>query len=228
MSDALIVVESGAGRFFVKGMRNLDGGRLDSLDRELSVNAHLDGIAPGLVATLRDATWVAGVFDYIDGAPIDLTTPEGARCLAGLIDRVADLRLPVELDWPETRWDRFCDAPELLRGRTICHGDPHGNNVIIEPSGRAYLVDWAWPTLGAAFIDATLLANQLICAEHSPQEAEAVVSDIRGWRDADPQAIDAFLLANVRMMEERYARTDAAWIKAVLDAWREWLSYRTP
>lgn len=229
MSDALLLVESEAGRFFVKGMSNSPGGRLDSLDRELTVNSHLDGIAPRLVATLRDATWAVGVFDYIDGAPADLKTPDGARCLARLIDRVSDLRLPVELDWPETRWDRFCETPELLRGRTICHGDPHGNNVIIErASGRAYLVDWAWPTLAAGFIDAALLANQLICAEHSPQEAEAIVSDIRGWRNADPKAVDAFLVANVRMVEERYARTEAPWIKAVLDGWREWLGYRMP
>jgi hypothetical protein len=92
---------------------------------------------------------------------------------------------------------------------------------------RAWLVDWAWPTRGAGFIDPACLVLQLVAAGHSPAQAEAWASRCPAWAQADPRAIDAFVRADVRMHEAFAARRpEADWLEAMAASAREWAAHR--
>jgi hypothetical protein len=78
------------------------------------------------------------------------------------------------------------------------------------------MVDWAWPTPGAAFIDPAWLVLQLIAAGHSAEDAESWAADCRAWTDANPSAVDAFATATLRMhLARSERRPDASWITAM-------------
>src|SRR6202035_4776557 len=69
---------------------------------------------------------------------------------------------------------------ELIKGR---HADWNPLTVLIT-SGRGYLIDWAWPTRGAGWIDPACLIIRLIAAGHTPQSAEDTVRAFPAWQAA--------------------------------------------
>ncbi|MCF2527047.1 phosphotransferase [Yinghuangia soli] len=226
MSDLLLFVDTDAQRYFVKGQRNRPGGRLDSLKREEAINPFVRPVAPSLRQRIEDADWYILVFDAVEGRHASfLPGSSDLPAVAGALDRVGSIRAPeVAKDWTEHRWDRFSDTPELFRGDALLYTDINEDNVLI--GADVHLVDWAWPTLGAGFIDPALLVIQLIAAGHAAADAEAVVAECRQWRSADPPAIDAFCAANVRMWGARQERSSAAWFGVMLDACRVWAKHR--
>jgi hypothetical protein len=82
----------------------------------------------------------------------------------------------------EDRWRLYVDEPEqadLFAGPALTHSDWTPDNVLIAP-GRAWLIDWAWPTLGAPWTDPACWILRL----------------------ADPAHINVFAAANVRLWDE--------------------------
>jgi hypothetical protein len=120
-ADLTAVVRGEKGRFFVKGMRNRPGGRLDSLVRERLINPFVRPVAPALRWSAEDDAWTALGFAVVDGRPSDFVpgSPD-LPAIVALLDRIADLPLPdVARAWTETRWDRYTAGPaeaELFRG----------------------------------------------------------------------------------------------------------------
>ena len=54
------------------------------------------------------------------------------------------------------RWAAYVDSEadlQLLDGDALLHTDFNPLNILLGPD-RAWIIDWAWPTRGAAFIDA--------------------------------------------------------------------------
>ncbi|MGH8966804.1 MAG: protein kinase, partial [Actinomycetes bacterium] len=137
---------------------------------------------------------------------------------------------PVAREWPENRWDYFAaDTAEtaLFRGETLLHTDINPSNVLI---GRqhTWVVDWAWPTRGAAFIDIACLVVQLIASGHHPESAEEWASSCAVWAEAEPKAVDAFAAANLRMYRRRADRNpETEWLQAMADAAQKWADLRT-
>jgi hypothetical protein len=55
----------------------------------------------------------------------------------------------------EDRWKPYVDdpaSPTLFAGSALTHSDWTPDDVLVSP-GRAWLIDWAWPTLGAGWTD---------------------------------------------------------------------------
>ncbi|MFJ3494833.1 phosphotransferase [Streptomyces sp. NPDC086091] len=230
-SDLTAVVEGADGRFFVKAMRNRAGGRRDSLIRERLINASLGGIAPPLLWDEMTDDWLVLGFALIDGRSADFAP--ASPDLALVVDAIGEIgRLslpPIAQDWAETRWDRFAsDSSEaaLFRGDALLHTDINPSNFLVA-KGRTWVVDWAWPTKGAAFIDPALLVLQLIAAGHTPASAEEWAERLPAWRTAPSHAIDAFAAANLRMYRAASTRKpDADWLTAMVDACRRWAEHR--
>ena len=89
------------------------------------------------------------------------------------------------------------------------------------------VVDWSWPTVGAAFIDPGMLLLELLSAGHSPAEAEKWVKGCAAWRDTDPRAIDVFVSATVRQHAHFVTRRpDETWLKTMLAAAEAWAEHR--
>jgi len=83
-----------------------------------------------------------------------------------------------------------------------------GREAMINPHVRAvaprllWIIDWAWPTRGAAFIDAACFLIWAMAAGHSASQAEALAAQCPGWQHAPSAAIDVFALASTRLYNE--------------------------
>lgn len=230
-SDLTALAECEQGSFFVKAMRNTAGGRRDSLLRERDVNPYVGEMAPRLRWQVADEAWVVLGFEAVEGRVAEIGP--GSADLGAIVELVAAvgaLELPeVARDWQETRWAAYADDPgdaELFRGDTLLHTDVNADNVLVG-EGRAWLVDWAWPTRGAGFIDPACLVLQLIAAGHTAEAAESWAARCPAWGAAEPRAVDAFVRASVRMCRafaER--RPEAGWLDAMVVAAEAWAGYR--
>ncbi|MFK0114699.1 hypothetical protein [Streptomyces sp. NPDC090994] len=230
-SDLTALVDCGEGRFFVKAMRNRPGGRRKSLIREKQINGHLGHISPPLLWDVESADWLVLGFEVIDGRSSDFApgSPD-LPLVVGVLGEIGRLSLPeIARTWTETRWDRFAlnsSEAELFKGHSLLHTDINPSNCLVVKR-RVWAVDWAWPTRGAGFIDPALLVLQLIAAGHTPDGAEAWASELSAWREAAPEAINAFVAANLRMYRAAAERKpDEDWLKAMAEACRAWAGHR--
>jgi len=229
-TDLVAVVEGEKGSFFVKAMKNLPGGRRDQMLREKVINPYVRSLAPALLWCAEDDEWIVLGFERVRAREMDFT-PASADLpvVVELLNRVHDLELPeVAREWPETRWDWYADkgASDLFRGDTLLHADINPANLLVG-EGRSWVVDWSWPTRGAAFIDPAVLVVQLISADHTPADAEAWASKCTAWTNADPRAIDAFATADARMNRRRALRKpDERWLTAMAEAAEAWAAHR--
>jgi hypothetical protein len=130
--------------------------------------------APAPLAGEELAEIVHGWRELAAAPPADL----GAWALQHL-DDLADL---------ETGWLAAAD------GDTLLHGDINASNLLIT-DGRVWLIDWAQPVRGAAWIDVADLVPHLVLAGHTPAEAESVVQASPVWRATDPDVITSYAAA---------------------------------
>ncbi len=109
----------------------------------------------------------------------------------------------------EQRWAAYLDnnaARGLLAGQTLLHTDFNPLNVLIG-TGIAWIIDWAWPTRGAAFIDPACFLLRLMLGGHTAAQAETWAAQCDSWAAASERAIDAFAVACARLYAE-IARED--------------------
>jgi hypothetical protein len=230
-SDLTALVDCEKGSFFVKAMRNRPGGRRDSIIRERAVQPYVRSVSPALLWHAEDDEWIVLGFEVVEGSRPDFGP--GSPDLPGVVDlinRIGDLALPeVARDWPETRWNRHVPdkaKAELFRGETLLHTDIHPNNLIIGDRDT-WVVDWAWPTRGAAFIDPACLVVQLVSSDHSPESAESWAARCKAWANADPEAINAFGAAYVWMLwRHAKRRPEETWRKEMAQAVESWANHR--
>ncbi|MBH1938362.1 protein kinase [Streptomyces sp. AV19] len=232
-TDFAAVIDSEKGSFFVKAMFNRPGGRRDSILRERAINPYVQPLSPRVLWSVDgdDAGWIILGFEVIDGRDLDFEPDSPDLHIAvGLLNRAASLELPdVARDWREDRWDAYVRSEDELtffRGDALLHTDINPSNTMVGDAG-AWLIDWSWPTRGAAFIDPACFVVQLISAGHSPESAEGWAARCTAWENADPKAIDAFAAADLRMhraIADR--RPDEAWLTAMAEAAQAWADHR--
>lgn len=217
------------GTFFVKAMRTGHRGRLNSITRERDINPYVLHLSPVLRWWAEDGEWMVLGFEPAKGRyarfrPGSSDLPG----VAGLINQVQATAVPEVADsWSEYRWWRYTapDERDLLAGDTLIHGDINPFNILIG-DGRTWLVDWAWPTHGAAFINPSLWVVQLIAAGHVPAQAEAWAMRSPGFSEASRQAVDVFAAAQIRMYEDRVGRGLGQVLPELDAAARSWANHR--
>ncbi len=206
-SQLAVVLDTDAGTVFVKGLR---------VDH------------PGVVRQGRED---ALAFEYIDSVRHADYSP-GSPDLARVIDamhRLAAIGCPdLPVKQARQRWAAYVDCEadlEVLDGDALLHTDFNPLNILVGPD-RVWMIDWAWPTRGAAFIDAGCFLIRAMAAGHSASQAEALASMCPGWRQAPFAAIDVFALASARLYGE-IARNDPQPFKQRLAAIaHEWACHR--
>ncbi|WP_067460444.1 hypothetical protein [Actinomadura macra] len=219
---AVLITESGS--VFVKGLHR-DYPRRWTQDMEALINPYVDQLAPRLLWRVEGEWDVLG-FELLDGRhsvyqPGSADLPKVAETITALGD-IPCPDLPVKL--AEHRWRHYVATPEELewfKGDRLLHTDYNPLNVLMV-DGRAMLIDWAWPTRGAGWIDPACLILRLMASGHSAESAEEVVADVPAWRSAPQEGLAVFARACNRMWEEIAAANTVEWTTDMAQAARLW------
>ncbi|WP_371797375.1 hypothetical protein [Streptomyces sp. NBC_01718] len=101
----------------------------------------------------------------------------------------------------EQRWAAHAEpgAAERWRGgRTLLHTDFASHNVLLGET-RDWLIDWAWPTVGPAWVDPVVLILRLMEAGHTSAQADSACRVLPAWQGADCEDVASFSAANARL-----------------------------
>jgi len=129
----------------------------------------------------------------------------------------------------EHRWREYVHEPEelaMLAGDHLLHTDFSPLNVLIS-GDRALLIDWAWPTRGAGWIDPACLVLRLMAHGSTARSAEAVIGDAPAWRAAPPEGLAVFARACAAMWHEIATSNPVGWTQHVARAATDWAHART-
>lgn len=234
-NSAVATLDTSQGRVFLKGLRT-DHRGVVTQQREAAINPHVRPVSPQLLWGLEIAGWDLLCFEHLDGRRADYRpgSPDLPR-LVEAMRRLGELPCPdlpsVYFRRAEQRWAAAIDDPaarEVLAGDTILHTDYNPANILVTDDGTAHIIDWAWPTKGAAWIDPACLIPRLIAWGHSPASAEEVARQCPAWDDTDRAAIDVFASALTALWDEvARDQPDEAWKQALAASARHWREYRS-
>jgi hypothetical protein len=228
-SQIALVLDTQAGPVFVKGLP-VDHPGVVRQQREAMINPHVLPVAPRLLWQAEDAGWNLLAFEYIPGSRHADYTP-GSPDLPKVVTAMNQLRQITCPDLPvkqaTQRWSAYLDdgAQALLTGDTLLHTDFNPLNLLITTSAT-WIIDWAWPTRGAAFIDPACFLNPLITHGHTPASAEHWADQCAGWNQAPRHAIDAFAAASARLYAEIARDDPQPWKQRLAEAAAQWLAHR--
>lgn len=217
------------GTYFVKGLQE-GHRRAWTQTREAAVNPHLGQLSPALISHIVDRGWDLLIFEALDGHHADYS-PGSADlpAVAALLSRLAatpcpDIGLrPVE-DRLRAYVARRADAQAFV-GEVLVHTDPNGTNVIVTGTS-AKLVDWAWASRGAAWLDAAYWVIWLIAGGHDPASAETWATEVPAWRQAPPEVLTAFAQAKAEYWQQVAGADPDVFAANTQAAARRWAEYR--
>jgi hypothetical protein len=223
------ILQTTSGSVFVKGLRT-DHPGVVTQRREALINTYVRTVAPRLLWQVEVDGWSLLAFDYIEGRHADYSP--GSPDLPKVIDAMAalgDIVCPdVPIKQAEQRWSDYTDdasAQEFFRGNSLLHTDFNPLNVLISDEAT-YLIDWAWPTRGAAWIDPACFLLRLMAAGHDAAEAEYWAAQTAAWRDAPSDGIAMFAEASSRMWAEIAANEPLPWKQRMASVAQAWVDYR--
>ncbi|MFF0590985.1 aminoglycoside phosphotransferase [Streptomyces sp. NPDC003781] len=204
-------LDTGQGSVFVKGIPT-DHPQAPAQRREAAINPHLPRACPRLYWHIEVAGWDLLGYEVLPGRHADYSPgstdlPLVAAALAELQEATAPTDVPIRD--AEQRWAAYAPpgTATLFSGDTLLHTDLAPHNVLVDD--RAHIIDWAWPTRGAAWIDTAILILRLLEAGHTLVEADAFARRSLSWRTAPAEAAEAFAAANAAAWKE-IARADPA------------------
>jgi hypothetical protein len=224
-SEVSVIIRTGDDITFVKG-RGADHPQAWTQERERVINPAIQSIAPRVKWSARNEAWDLNGFDYIPGRHADYS-PGSADLpeIVGTLQQLQEIPCPdMELKQANQRWASYTETPELFSGINLLHTEWTPGNVLV--GDRAYLVDWAWPTRGAAWIDPACWVVWLIVSGHSPHSAENWAAQIPSWRDAPARSLDEFARVQARMWADIAAESSEPWTKSIATASLLWSNHR--
>ncbi|MGH2601190.1 MAG: hypothetical protein ACRDJ9_17620, partial [Dehalococcoidia bacterium] len=155
-------------------------------------------------------------FEHLDARPADLSPHStDLPAIAHTLGQLAGLTAPptvcrrIEDRWADAAHVAGVDAG-LLAGEHLLHTDLNPHNILITEHG-VRIVDWSWPTLGAAWIDPACAALWLIAEGHTPSTAETCAASIPSWNECSPQSLHAFTAINAALWGQIAAADPRPW-----------------
>jgi hypothetical protein len=231
-SPLAAIIDTRDGKVFVKGLPS-DHRRVITQAREAAVAPLVSEISPALLWHFDEAGWNVLGYEHADGRHADYTpgSPDLDR-LVQLMDALSAIKVPDDLGplkRAEDRWKPYLDDPEtasVFAGPVLTHSDWTPDNVLVS-ADRAWLIDWAWPTLGAGWTDPACWVLRLMASGgHRAYEAERQASRLPAFAAAAPAHINLFAAANVRLWAEVAASSTSAWTTKMAQAAQSWSAYR--
>jgi hypothetical protein len=230
-SPLAAIITTGSGMTFAKGMPSNHRSVVAQV-REAAVAPFVRHISPALLWHFDEGGWNVLGYEYIAGRHADYApgSPD-LDALINLMRTLSELKVtnPGPLKRAEGRWRTYLDEPEsaeFFSGGTLTHSDWTPDNVLLS-GGQAWLIDWAWPTLGAGWTDPACWVLRLMASGgHTAGEAERQATRHPAFKAADPTHIDMFAAANGRLWAEIAQSSPSPWTKEMAQAARTWSSHR--
>ncbi|MFF9482832.1 aminoglycoside phosphotransferase [Streptomyces sp. NPDC014733] len=199
VSQLTTTLDTDSGRVFVKGLRH-DYAFAWNQQREADIAPHAAPLAPAVRWRIDAGGWDLIGFEHLTGRGADYA-PDSAD-LPLVVDALATLggiRCPdVRTEDAVDRWARHLDDPAdgaAFAGPTLLHTDLNPANVLIDGAAPARLVDWAYGTRGAAWIDPACWIVWLIHHGHPAAQAEQWAAEVPSWSTAPRRSLDLFATA---------------------------------
>jgi hypothetical protein len=157
-SPLAAIIDARDGKVFAKGLPSAHR-RVITQAREAAVAPLVRDISPLLLWHFDEAGWNVLGYQYAPGRHADFSpgSPD-LDWLVQLMDALSVIKVPNNFGpfkRAEDRWKPYLDDPEtaaVFAGPVLTHSDWTPDNVLVSEH-RAWLIDWAWPTLGAAWTD---------------------------------------------------------------------------
>jgi hypothetical protein len=224
-------LDTDTGHVFLKGLPQ-DHIGIKGQQREAAVNPHLHGTGPHLLWHAVVEGWNLLAFEVVEDARSIEYSPGSPDLpkFAALLGELSKIKNPsVPIMAAERRWAGCLDNAEDAKhfaGDSLLRTDFNPANVLITEE-RAVLVDWAWATRGAGFIDPACAIPRLIAAGHTIAMAESWAAQTIAWQRADPSAIDLFagaLASGLRQAADNDSTGE--WRRPMVEAAHRWADYR--
>jgi hypothetical protein len=247
-SDFLATLQTSHGPCFVKGVRT-GTRRARAQQTEARVGAWPNSAAPRLLWDVTADGWHVLGFEAVTGhhpslAPGSPDLPMVAETAAAMARELTPS--PVELEKSTDQWawsapwrrlskpDRELDnwdkghlselldwerrGIEAVHGNSLVHGDLHPLNILV--ADRARVVDWAWSSVGAPWLDSAALVLRLIAEGHTPDQAEEWANAIPAYWEAPADAVTAYAVLVFGMWTYR------GMFPGLTDVARQYVRYR--
>ena len=230
-ADIASTLETPNGKTFVKAARKLadrDGPEVRSLRAEAAVNPYVTRFAPRLLWHEEVGGWLALGFEHVDGRTADYSTSSrDLSIVAKMVQELQSTACPDVVRMPmERRWANLAGDVSRMAGDALLHTDINPNNVLITPDRCVYLVDWAFTSHGAAWLEPGQIIPWLLLAGHSPAQAEDWVSQFPSWLDADPADIDLYASLHTELWRRRSEIYPEPWMPPYVAAIQRWVDHR--
>lgn len=223
-------IRCAAGTYFVKGLQTSHK-RVWTQSREAEMSPYVEGLGPTLVSYINGYGWELLVFEALEGHNADYS-PGSADLpvVAALLTRLAETPCPdIGVRPVEDRLLAYVAEPSdasAFAGDALVHTDPNDTNVIVTGASAA-LVDWAWASRGAGWLDAAYWVIWLIAAGgHDPASAERWAAEVPAWRRARPAAVTAFARAKATYWQHVAGADPDPFAANTLAAAQQWAAYR--
>lgn len=196
--------------------------------REATINPYLPPSCPRLLWHVQAAGWDLIGYERIVGRHADYApdSPD-LPLVAGALVELQNTPCPdIDLKRAEDRWSGYAGPAgvEQLAGNTLLHTDLAPHNMLV--TDRAHLIDWAWPTRGAAWIDPAVLILRLMEAGHPASTADAWArAQFPSWAAAPHASVAAFSEANARCWDEIARNDPQDWKKHMGLLAHDWVTY---
>ncbi|CAI7977512.1 Aminoglycoside phosphotransferase [Frankia sp. Hr75.2] len=229
-SEIAAIVHTSEKSLFVKGLR-ANHRRVWTQQAEARISPYLQGVAPALLWQEESSGWNLLAFEHVQGRHAEYGAgSDDLPVIVSCMRRLQQIDCPdVPLKQAEERLRSYVDDPadaSLFAGPALLHTDWNRKNLLIE-TGRVHLVDWAWATRGAAWIDpAGWLVWLMAEGGQTAKQAEEWAARIPSWQTAPTDAVRAYANANARLWAEIASADPDEWTSRMASAAEDWAHHR--
>jgi len=210
-----------SGPVFVKGLRT-DHPWAWTQAREEAVTAHAAPLAPRPLWRVVTGGWDVLGLEHLDGEPADVRP--GATDLPRVVEAMTALgRLRAPDRGLQDAAERWGDP--RFAGDALLHTDWQSTNAIVTAEG-VRLVDWAWATRGAPWIDPGCWVVWLVLAGHRPADAERWAAQVPAYGAAAPTDLDLLATALAREWQRAADENPSRPTSRLRDAAASWDAHR--
>ena len=233
-ADVAGEMRTSRGRAFIKGARlhaDQRGGGAEawSLLNEAEVLSAVRPHAPELLWRFDAAGWRIVGFEFVNGRHADYAPGSADLDLvAAAVEDLAERECPPSVKLRvQNRYKALDDRAEVFAGAGLVHCDLNPENVLITADGAVRIVDWAFVSQGAPWLDFAFMVPWMLRAGHTPESTESWLGRFPLWKGADPEHVGLFASLLDQTWSRRNVEGAPAWLVEYAGLVRVWRESRT-